>query len=159
KKFFKMLVTSNTYKQATITTQEKRDKDPHNRFLSRGPRYRMDAEMLRDNALAASGLLVKKIGGRSVRPYQPDGIWESVGLGLGEPHPLQPHHGRGPLPPQHVHVLETHGPAAVAGSVQRPEPRDVHRSPRADQHAAASARVDERSAIRRSGADARAERS
>src|SRR5205085_9856528 len=48
--------------------------------VSRGPRFRMDAEMIRDNALAASGLLVKKLGGPSVRPYQPDGVWEAVAM-------------------------------------------------------------------------------
>jgi len=75
KRFFKMLVTSNTYRQAALTTPEKREKDPVNRFLSRGPRYRMDGEMIRDQALAASGLLVRKIGGASVKPYQPEGVW------------------------------------------------------------------------------------
>jgi hypothetical protein len=80
KKFFKLLVTSATYRQAAITTPQKREKDPHNRWLSRGPRFRMDAEMVRDHALAASGLLVPKIGGPSVKPYQPDGVWEAVAM-------------------------------------------------------------------------------
>src|SRR5262249_31939965 len=61
---------------ATLTAQ-KREQDPFNRLLSRGPRFRMDAEMVRDHALAASGLLVRKIGGPSVKPYQPDGVWEA----------------------------------------------------------------------------------
>ena len=61
-------------------TPEKREKDPDNRFLSRGPRFRMDAEMLRDYALATSGLLVPKIGGPSVKPYQPEGVWEAVAM-------------------------------------------------------------------------------
>src|SRR5205814_1808720 len=55
-------------------------KDPSNKLLSRGPRFRMDPEMLRDSALAASGLLVEKIGGPSVKPYQPTGIWEEVAM-------------------------------------------------------------------------------
>ena len=80
KKFFKLLVTSATYKQSALVTPEKRLKDPLNKLLSRGPRFRMDAEMIRDYALAASGLLVKKIGGPSVRPYQPDGVWEAVAI-------------------------------------------------------------------------------
>jgi len=80
KRFFKLLVTSATYRQAAITTPEKLEKDPQNRLLSRGPRFRMDAEMLRDYALAASGLLVEKIGGPSVKPYQPDGVWEAVAI-------------------------------------------------------------------------------
>ena len=55
-------------------------KDPDNRLLSRGPRFRMDAEMVRDTALAASGLLAVTIGGPSVKPYQPDGVWEAVAM-------------------------------------------------------------------------------
>ncbi len=78
KKFYKMLVMSSTYRQAAINTPEKLLKDPQNRLLSRGPRFRMDGEMLRDYALQASGLLVPKIGGPSVKPYQPDGVWEAV---------------------------------------------------------------------------------
>jgi mono/diheme cytochrome c family protein len=80
KKLFKLLATSATYRQAALTTPEKLEKDPHNRLLSRGPRFRMDAEMVRDYALAASGLLVRKIGGPSVRPYQPEGVWEAVAM-------------------------------------------------------------------------------
>jgi hypothetical protein len=80
KKFYKMLVTSSTYRQAATTTPEKLQKDPSNRLLSRGPRFRMDAEMVRDYALQASGLLTQKIGGPSVKPYQPDGVWEAVAM-------------------------------------------------------------------------------
>jgi hypothetical protein len=80
KEFFKMLVTSATYRQAVTTTPEKLEKDGQNRLLSRGPRFRMDAEMVRDYALAASGLLRAKLGGPSVKPYQPDGVWEAVAM-------------------------------------------------------------------------------
>src|SRR6185369_4934092 len=80
KKLFKMIVTSSTYRQSALVTPEKAHKDPANRLLSRAPRFRMDAEMIRDYALAASGLLVRKIGGRSVRPYQPEGVWEAVAM-------------------------------------------------------------------------------
>jgi hypothetical protein len=80
KRFFTLLVTSATYRQAARTTPEKLEKDPDNRLLSRGPRYRLDAEMIRDYALAASGLLVRKLGGPSVRPYQPEGVWEAVAM-------------------------------------------------------------------------------
>jgi hypothetical protein len=80
KKFFKMLVTSATYRQATVITPEKKRRDGANRLLSRGPRFRMDAEMVRDYALAASGLLVRKLGGPSVKPYQPEGVWEAVAM-------------------------------------------------------------------------------
>jgi hypothetical protein len=80
KRFFRMLVTSATYRQSALTTPQKREKDPHNALLSRGPRFRLDAEMIRDNALAASGLLVARFGGPSVKPYQPDGVWEAVAM-------------------------------------------------------------------------------
>jgi hypothetical protein len=77
---FKLIVTSAAYRQSAESTPEKLEKDPQNRFLSRGPRFRMDAEMLRDYALAASGLLVDKVGGPSVKPYQPGGVWEAVAM-------------------------------------------------------------------------------
>ena len=80
KKLIRLMVLSNTYQQAAIVTPAKRAKDPENRLLSRGPRFRMDAEMVRDYALAVSGLLVPKIGGPSVKPYQPEGIWETVAM-------------------------------------------------------------------------------
>jgi hypothetical protein len=80
KRFFKLMVMSATYRQAALLTPEKREKDPANIWLSRGPRFRIDAEMVRDYALAASGLLVETIGGPSVRPYQPDGVWEAVAM-------------------------------------------------------------------------------
>ena len=80
KRMFKLIVTSAAYRQAGTETKEKLEKDPQNRLLSRGPRFRMDAEMVRDYALASSGLLVKKIGGPSVRPYQPEGVWEAVAM-------------------------------------------------------------------------------
>jgi hypothetical protein len=80
KQFFKLLVTSATYRQSQAVTPEKRLKDESNRLLSRGPRFRMDAEVIRDYALASSGLLVRKIGGPSVKPYQPPGVWEAVAM-------------------------------------------------------------------------------
>ncbi|MFN0165385.1 MAG: DUF1553 domain-containing protein [Bryobacteraceae bacterium] len=79
-KFYKLVVTSAAYRQAAVTTPVKIEKDPENRLLSRGPRFRMDAEMVRDYALATSGLLTPLIGGPSVKPYQPDGVWESVAM-------------------------------------------------------------------------------
>jgi hypothetical protein len=80
KRLFRLIVTSAAYRQSAQVTPEKLEKDPDNRLLSRGPRYRLDAEMIRDYALAASGLLVRKIGGPSVKPYQPDGVWEAVAM-------------------------------------------------------------------------------
>jgi hypothetical protein len=80
KRFFTLLVTSAAYRQSCVVTPEKKEKDASNALLSRGPRFRMDAEMIRDYALAASGLLVRKLGGPSVKPYQPDGVWEAVAM-------------------------------------------------------------------------------
>jgi hypothetical protein len=81
KKLFRLIVTSAAYRQAAVVTPEKLVKDSSNRLLSRGPRFRMDAEMIRDAALASSGLLVRQVGGPSVKPYQPDGVWEAVSMG------------------------------------------------------------------------------
>ena len=73
------VVTSASYRQTSRVTKDRLAKDPANRLLSRGPRFRLDAEMLRDQALALSGLLVDKLGGPSVKPPQPRGLWEAVG--------------------------------------------------------------------------------
>ena len=78
KQLLRTIVTSKTYQQSSAMTAEHREKDPRNRLLSRGPRFRISAEMIRDQALAASGLLSDKIGGPSVMPPQPDGIWKST---------------------------------------------------------------------------------
>jgi hypothetical protein len=76
----KLITTSATYRQSSALTREKRDKDSDNRFLARGPRLRLDAEVLRDQALAVSGILREDIGGPSVRPYQPAGLWRVVAI-------------------------------------------------------------------------------
>lgn len=81
KRFFKMLVTSAAYRQATIITPEKIEKDRDNSLLSRGPRFRMDAEMIRDYALAVSSSLSPRMGGPGTMPYQPENVWEVVGMG------------------------------------------------------------------------------
>src|SRR5207244_9282172 len=79
KAMMKLLVMSGAYRQSSRMTPELVRRDPENRLLARGPRYRLDAESLRDQALALSGLLVAKIGGPSVKPPQPSGLWEAVG--------------------------------------------------------------------------------
>lgn len=76
KKLQKLIVMSATYRQDSRPSQDARVKDPENRLLSCGPANRLSAEMIRDNALAASGLLTTEIGGKSIKPYQPDGLWE-----------------------------------------------------------------------------------
>ena len=78
KRMMKLLVTSATYRQDSRLTPRLRELDPDNRLLARGPRYRLSAEMIRDQALAVSGLLVEKLGGPSVKPYHPPGLYEQV---------------------------------------------------------------------------------
>ncbi len=78
KKMLRLMVTSATYRQSSRVTPELLEKDPYNRLLTRGPRFRVEAEMVRDIALSASGLLSNKIGGPSVFPYQPEGVWNLV---------------------------------------------------------------------------------
>ncbi len=81
KKLAKRIVTSHAYRQNSGAEPALRQKDPENRLLARGPRFRLDAEVLRDQALYVSGLLVPTIGGKGVKPYQPENIWEPVGFG------------------------------------------------------------------------------
>jgi hypothetical protein len=78
KRLHKLIVTSATYKQRSELTDELLTRDAANALYARGPRFRMSAEMVRDGALAASGLLVPKVGGPSVKPYQPEGIWNPL---------------------------------------------------------------------------------
>jgi hypothetical protein len=79
----KLIVTSAVYRQSSRVTPELREKDPENRLLARGPRHRLPAELIRDNALAVSGLLNSEIGGPSVLPYQTPGLWEEMAFGDG----------------------------------------------------------------------------
>ena len=151
----RLIVTSATYRQSSRVTPELRERDPENRLLARGPRFRLQAEMVRDNALAVSGLLVGKAGRRervsvsAERALGRDRVRRRV-FGadlLAEPR-------QGSLPPQHVHVLEAHQPAAGADHVRCAGPREMHGAARGDQYAAASAGADERSDVRRGGAHA-----
>jgi hypothetical protein len=73
----RLIALSATYRQSSRLTPELLARDDQNRLLARGPRFRLDAEAIRDNALAAAGLLSPKLGGPPVRPYQPPGLWES----------------------------------------------------------------------------------
>ena len=77
----KLIVMSAAYRQSAHVDPQALKHDPYNRLLARGPRFRLDAEMIRDNALAVSGLLDGRIGGPSVSPYQPPGLWEEIGFG------------------------------------------------------------------------------
>ncbi len=75
----RQIVLSRTYRQSAVVRPELRDRDPENRLLARGPRFRLDAETLRDQALFVSGLLYEKTGGPGVKPPQPPGLWNAVG--------------------------------------------------------------------------------
>ena len=81
---FRLMLSSSTYRQAALTTPQKLEADRDNVLLSRGPRFRMDAEMVRDYALSVSGLLSETMYGPGTRPYQPEGIWDVVGLPGGD---------------------------------------------------------------------------
>ncbi len=83
KALLKLVVTSATYRQSSKATPHLIEKDPENRLLARGPRHRLQAELVRDNALAISGLLDDRIGGKSVKPYHPAGLWEEMAFGDG----------------------------------------------------------------------------
>ena len=92
KHMYKVMVMSATYRQSSKASSQQLAKDPRNVFLSHGPRFRMDAEMVRDIALQSGGLLVQKIGGPSVKPYQPPNIWEQVSYPTSDTvHYLQEH--------------------------------------------------------------------
>ncbi len=81
KKLVKLIVTSHAYRQSSRVTPELQSRDPSNQLLARAPRLRLDAEVLRDQALSVSGLLARQVGGAPVRPYQPPDIWEPVAFG------------------------------------------------------------------------------
>jgi hypothetical protein len=81
KQLYKLILTSATYQQASHASPELVERDPDNLFLARGPKYRLQAEQIRDAALAVSGLLNPALGGPSVKPYQPAGVWEESGTG------------------------------------------------------------------------------
>jgi len=81
KHMYKLMVMSAAYRQSAKSTPEQLARDPKNLLLAHGPRFRMDAETLRDVALQAGGILVNRIGGPSVKPYQPPNVWEQIGIG------------------------------------------------------------------------------
>ena len=95
KAVLRKIVTSRTYRQeSAIRGGNDRDSDPDNRWLARGPKVRLSYEMLRDQALAASGLLVRKVGGPSVKPFQPPGLWEDVSYNGNESYEVDAGEGR-----------------------------------------------------------------
>lgn len=82
KRLLKLMVMSSTYRQSSTTSEKLRKVDPDNVYLARSSRYRLNSEMIRDNILASSELLHNELGGPSVKPYQPEGLWEAISVGI-----------------------------------------------------------------------------
>jgi hypothetical protein len=93
KKLTRMIVTSAAFRQSSAVTASKRLKDPDNTLISRGPRFRLDAEVIRDTALYVSGLLAEKPGGHSDKPYQPSGLWEIIAYPISDTAKYKQDHG------------------------------------------------------------------
>ena len=94
KRLVRQMVLSATYRQEQTVKRHHLEKDPNNFYLMRGPRKRLSAELLRDHVLATSGLLIKEIGGPSVKPYQPEGLWEAATSGRGQLRKYTQDHGK-----------------------------------------------------------------
>ncbi|MFI5384795.1 MAG: PSD1 and planctomycete cytochrome C domain-containing protein [Fimbriimonadales bacterium] len=93
KKLTRLILTSAAYRQSAAASAAKRAKDPDNTLLSRGPRFRLDAEVLRDTALYVSGLLIEKPGGHADKPYQPPGLWEIIAYPISDTAKYKQDHG------------------------------------------------------------------
>ncbi|HXU79029.1 MAG TPA: DUF1553 domain-containing protein [Methylomirabilota bacterium] len=91
----RLMVLSSTYRQSEKVTPAKLERDPLNKLFARGPHVRLDAEELRDQALAASGLLVRRVGGPPAKPYQPEGVWEAVAMKVSNTRVYEPDKGDG----------------------------------------------------------------
>ena len=143
KALHRLIVTSATYRQARRPAPALVARDPENRLLARGPRFRLQAEVVRDNALAIAGSLVTRIGGPSIKPYQPAGLWEELAGGAGEGPYVQDKGAK--LYGRSLYVYRKRTvPAPRDGHVRRPQPRDLPGQAAADQHAAPGSRALER---------------
>ena len=139
------LVLSATYQQSSAATPGDFARDPENRLLARGPRFRMDAEMVRDQILATSGLLNPAMYGKSVKPPQPDGVWEAVTLPSSFPKTYEPDGGDAdPTAAASTRIGNACHAASADDHPERADARVVHGAPRAHQHAAAGAAPVER---------------
>ena len=150
KKMLRLMVTSATYRQSSDVAPELEERDPYNKLLARGPRFRVPAETIRDCALAASGLLSAKIGGPSVFPYQPEGIWD-------RPYNDEKwveKHWRRPLPPFPVHLHSPHVPLSQLVNVRRAHARVLYRAAGSHQYASPGFDDAQRSCVLRSGTGA-----
>ena len=136
KPFVRLLVTSATYRQSSRVTPDRLERDPDNRLLARGPRVRLDAEAVRDQALfverAARGQDVWAAGPAASATRGPD-------RGVRQRHRLADQQGRRSLPSRPLHGLAALEPVPVDGHVRRPQPRGLHRPPLADQYTTSGA--------------------
>ena len=147
KAMLKRIVMSETYCQDSRTTPMAIEADPDNALLARGARYRLSAFAIRDQALAASGLLSDKIGGPPVMPYQPAGLWEEVSA-KGFKYVVA--EGEGLYPPQPLHLLASHCSAAEYDELRQRRPRSLHRQRQPHEHATPGNESAKRSAVCRS---------
>ena len=136
KRTLKQIVMSATYRQASVSSKKKLQNDPRNLTFSRGPRFRLMGEFLRDGALAAAGLLNEKVGGPSAKPYQPPGLWNEVSLNGGLR--FKRDTGDNLYRKSHVHLLAAKRPDAEHGHLWNSLPRSMHCQTRRDKHAIAS---------------------
>ncbi len=151
KRMMKTLVMSATYRQSPRITPELAKRDPENRLLARGPRYRLDAEMLRDQALLVSGLLDDTMGGPSVKPPQPDGLWFAVGYTRSNTAKFVADKGSDKIHRRSLYTfVKRTAPPPQMGTFDAPSREATCVSPRANEHTAASPDVVQRSAIHRS---------
>ena len=143
KALIRTIVLSATYRQTSAVTPELAERDPYNRLFARGPRVRMEAEMVRDTALAVSGLLSRE----DVRPErvspQPDGIWNMPY----NSRQVDDEHGRGSLSAQRVYVLAPHVAVSEPHHLRRDEPGALHGASRPHEHAAPGADAPQRSGL------------
>ena len=150
KHMHRLMVTSATYRQSSAASPESLAKDPENLLLSRGYRQRLPAEMIRDRALAVSGLLDEEIGGPSRYPYQPPGVWEGhlvvpdevvAGAGHGA--------GRRSSRAHALHLRQAQCATAVDDGFRLRRPQREHGQAQRFQYAVAGAGIAQRSAVRR----------
>ena len=140
------IVLSATYRQSSRVTPELLKRDPQNRWLARGPRFRMDAEMIRDNALAVAGLLHLKKGGPPIRPPQPEGLWIKVG---GRALRLRRQSRRGEVSPRDLRRAQARCALSRPRDLRCHGAPDLRREAVAVEHAAPGAHLAERSGLRR----------
>ena len=145
KQLHRLIVTSATYRQSSRVTPELYSRDPYNRLLARGPRFRVEGEIVRDIALAASGLLNPKVGGRSVMPPAPAFLFQPPASYA--PFPWIEETGRGEIPPRPLHFPPPLDALSDAANLRRAQRRLLLRAPRPLEHAAAGADDAERNRL------------